>query len=57
MRRFQNEPWIAMRIGGSEVPGNTRIVRSLIRVGDTAGDDAGSRTGCEAVLHDLPRSF
>ncbi|RYZ40308.1 MAG: hypothetical protein EOO71_16630 [Myxococcaceae bacterium] len=31
----------------------TRFVKSMTCVGDTSGDEAGSRTGCEAVLHDL----
>ncbi|NPC68349.1 hypothetical protein D7Y27_11140 [Corallococcus sp. AB004] len=40
-----------------QVPGNTRIVQSLTCVGDTAGNEAGSRTGCEAILHDLTITF
>ncbi|RKG81619.1 hypothetical protein D7W79_04865 [Corallococcus exercitus] len=43
--------------GFQQVPDNTRIVQSLTCVGDTAGDEAGTRTGCSAVLHDLTITF
>ncbi|MGE6757437.1 hypothetical protein ACQKGO_05430 [Corallococcus interemptor] len=36
---------------------NSRVVQSLRCVGDTAGDAAGTRTGCSAVLHDLTITF
>ncbi|RKG77838.1 hypothetical protein [Corallococcus terminator] len=40
-----------------QLPGNTRIVQTLTCVGDTSGNEAGTRTGCEAVLHDLTITF
>lgn len=43
--------------GFPQLPGNTRIVQTLTCVGDTAGDEAGTRTGCSAVLHDLTITF
>ncbi|MCY1033344.1 hypothetical protein OV207_17960 [Corallococcus sp. BB11-1] len=40
-----------------QLTSNTRIVQNLTCVGDTSGDEAGSRTGCSAVLHDLTITF
>ncbi|RKH00794.1 hypothetical protein D7V97_29850 [Corallococcus sp. CA053C] len=40
-----------------QVPGNTRVVQNLTCVGDTSGDEAGTRTGCQAILHDLTITF
>ncbi|RKH19836.1 hypothetical protein D7Y13_32435 [Corallococcus praedator] len=47
-----NDVW-----GFPQLPGNTRIVQTLTCVGDTSGNEAGTRTGCEAVLHDLTLTF
>ncbi|RKI05294.1 hypothetical protein [Corallococcus sp. AB038B] len=43
--------------GFPQVPGNTRIVQNLTCVGDTSGDEAGTKTGCSAILHDLTITF
>jgi hypothetical protein len=40
-----------------QVGSNSRIVKYLSCVGDTAGDEAGTKTGCSAVLHSLTISF
>ncbi|CAM3965702.1 hypothetical protein [Corallococcus exiguus] len=43
--------------GFPQLPSNTRIVQSITCVGDTSGDEAGTKTGCSAVLHDLTINF
>ncbi|GMU01314.1 hypothetical protein KH5H1_54340 [Corallococcus caeni] len=40
-----------------QVLGNTRMVQNITCVGDTSGDEAGTKTGCSAVLHDLTITF
>ncbi|QRK05301.1 hypothetical protein JQX13_34630 [Archangium violaceum] len=35
----------------------SRLVWQLSCVGDTKGDEAGSKTGCEAILHDLAITY
>ncbi|MBN9687460.1 MULTISPECIES: hypothetical protein [unclassified Corallococcus] len=40
-----------------QLTSNTRIVQNITCVGDTAGDEAGTKTGCSAVLHDLTITF
>ncbi|NOK16691.1 hypothetical protein [Corallococcus carmarthensis] len=43
--------------GFPQLPSNTRIVQTLTCVGDTSGDEAGTKTGCSAILHDLTLTF
>ena len=43
--------------GFPQLPANTRIVQSINCVGDTSGNEAGTATGCSAVLHDLTITF
>ncbi|RKG80781.1 hypothetical protein D7W79_06985 [Corallococcus exercitus] len=40
-----------------QVPGNTRMVQNITCVGDTSGNEAGTKTGCSAILHDLTITF
>ncbi|MHA7628901.1 hypothetical protein [Corallococcus sp. M7] len=43
--------------GFPQLSSNTRIVQNITCVGDTSGDEAGTKTGCSAVLHDLTITF
>ncbi|RKH72532.1 hypothetical protein [Corallococcus aberystwythensis] len=43
--------------GFPQLASNTRIVQNITCVGDTSGNEAGTKTGCSAVLHDLTITF
>ncbi|MBN8228410.1 hypothetical protein JYK02_12945 [Corallococcus macrosporus] len=43
--------------GFPQLSSNTRMVQNITCVGDTSGDEAGTKTGCSAVLHDLTITF
>ncbi|MGE6757806.1 hypothetical protein ACQKGO_07355 [Corallococcus interemptor] len=40
-----------------QLTNNTRMVQNITCVGDTSGNEAGTKTGCSAVLHDLVISY